>query len=128
MTIVQPIRDTNFICAQERRRWRMCIDYRGLNKQPIKDRYLLQRIDLFLDRLGKARIFSKLALTQGYHQIAMAEDLISKTAFCTHLGQCEYVVIPFGLSNAPSAVQRLMSQGFCKGDKFSYFRLFWTTF
>ena len=68
-------------------RWRMCIDYRALNKQTIKDCYLLPRIDLLLDRLGQARVFTKLDLEQGYHQIAMAEDSIEKIAFCTHLGQ-----------------------------------------
>ena len=71
----------------------MCIDYRALNKQTIKDRYPLPQINLLLDRLGQAKILIKLDLVQGYHQIAMAEDSISKTALCTHLGQWEYVVM-----------------------------------
>ena len=89
-------------------RWRMCIDYRALNKQIIKDRYPL------LDRLVQARVFTKLDLAQGYHQIAMAEDSVEKTAFCTHLGQWEFIVMPFALCNAPSIFQRLMNKVFAK--------------
>ena len=78
----------------------MCVDYRAINKQTVEDRYLLPWIDLLLDRLGQARVFSKLDLAQGYHQIAMVEDSMEKTTFCTNLGQWEYLVMPFGLCNA----------------------------
>ena len=83
----------------------MCIDYRALNKQTVKDRYPLLRIDLLLDRLGQARVFFFFFLAQGYHQIAMADDSVEKMAFCTNIGQWEYLVMPFGLHNAPSTFQ-----------------------
>ena len=90
----------------------MCIDYKALKKQTLKDQFPLPRIDYLLERLGQAMAFTKLDLSSSYHQIVMEETSIQKTVFCTSQGHFQFLIMPFGLCNAPANFQRMVNKVF----------------
>nr|GEV00752.1 putative reverse transcriptase domain-containing protein [Tanacetum cinerariifolium] len=93
--------------------FRMCIDYHKLNKLTVKNRYPLLRIDDLFDQLQGSRVYSKIDLRSGYHQLRVREEDIPKTAFRTHYSHYEFQVMPFGLTNAPAIFMDLMNR-MCK--------------
>jgi hypothetical protein len=98
---------------------RLCVDYRPLNAVTVKNKYPLPRIDILFDQLAGARVFSKVDLWSGYHQIKIRPKDISKTAFSTRYGLYEYLVMSFGLTNAPAHFMYPMNSVFMPElDKF----------
>ncbi|GJU48674.1 putative reverse transcriptase domain-containing protein [Tanacetum coccineum] len=90
--------------------FRMCIDYRELNKLTIKNRYPFPRIDDLFDQLQGSQFFSKIDLRSGYHQLRVHEDEIPKTAFRTPYRHFKFIVMPFGLTNASAVFIDLINR------------------
>ena len=87
---------------------RLCIDYRQLNRIKIKNQYPLPRIDDLFDQLRGARVYSKIDLRTGYHQLRVRDTDIPKRTFRTHYGRFEFTVMPFGLTNVTTTFMDLM--------------------
>ena len=98
---------------------RLCIDYRQLNKVTVKNKYPFPRIDDLFDKMRGEKVFSKIDLRSGYHQVRIKDEDIHKTTFRTRYGNYELLVIPFGLANEPDTFMCLMNNVFNKYlDKF----------
>ena len=91
---------------------RLCVDYKQLNKMTVKNKYPLPRIDDLFDQIKGASVFSKINLHLGYHQLRIKDAYVNKTTFRTRYGHYEFLIMSFGLTNAPAAFMDLMNRVF----------------
>jgi hypothetical protein len=107
-----------FVKKNDQSLW-MCVDYRPLNAVTVKNKYPLPCIDILFDQLSKAKVFSKIDLRSGYCHIKIYPEDVPKTTFSTRYGLYEYLVMSFGLTNAPAHFMYLMNSVFMPElDKF----------
>jgi hypothetical protein len=98
---------------------RLCVDYRSLNAVTVKNKYQLPRIDILFVQLAGARVFSKIDFRSGYHQTKIRPKDVPKIAFSTRYGLYKYLIMSFGLTNAPAHFMYLMNSVFMSElDKF----------
>jgi hypothetical protein len=110
---------SSVIREEENQSLRLCVDYRPLNAVTVKNKYPLPRIDILFDQFSSAKVFSKVDLRLGYHQIKIHLEDVPKTAFSTRYRLYEYLVMSFGLTNAPAHFMYLMNSVFMlELDKF----------
>lgn len=102
-------------------KWRLCVDYRAVNKQLISDTHPLPRIEDILDSLGRAKYFTVLDLFSGFHQVPLEEDSRDITSFSTSNAAYRWKVLPFGLKVSPNSFSRMMSMAFAGATEAQHF-------